>query len=96
MKVKSLLAAGILAPALTAAIVLIPAARANASTVANCTTGHASGSTVTGDHCGGYPPDGTYYNSYIAITGYDLWLCATVKMEAQGVVALGTGCTEAG
>jgi hypothetical protein len=62
-------------------------------TVANCTTGFASGSTVSGDHCGGYPPDGTYYNSYIAIQDYGLWICATVKMVAHGIAAVGAGCT---
>jgi hypothetical protein len=102
VKVKSLLVAGVLTPAITAAIVLLPGAHANAgtirseySTVVNCETGFASGSNVYGDHCGGYPPDGTYSNVFVAIESLQDYACATVKMVAQGIAASGTGCTPA-
>lgn len=105
MKVKSLLAVGFLAPAISSAIVLMPAASAGATTThtefsvaISCDRGFAMGGTgiVSGIKCGGVP-DGTYSNAFLAIQdGIGLtggFSCTTVTVSADGEAARGTGCT---
>jgi hypothetical protein len=103
MRIRSLLAVGVLAPAICSAIALVPAAHASAATyhsgynaTFNCAYGVLHLTSVLGEECGAISA-GTYTNVLIVVQEFGVgepggaYVCETAAV--WGAAVAGSYCT---